>query len=225
VDREVAEPEGEARIERFLDRIRAELLQLAAAIGVDVTHSPAVEHRGRLDLLALGSERRLVRGSERAAGEDRRRPEHPVEGGMCGADGRDLRPGRVPARAAERAVIGSLPRCRLTKRTASYPASMPSAAFSPGKHSSSMRSGHPPPALEDDAGLAWPRTAACFVVDARGVVSRSRDAGATWRKVGRVGQRPVAFAASGSELYVALRDDSIRMSLDGGRTWTLRASG
>jgi hypothetical protein len=73
--------------------------------------------------------------------------------------------------------------------------------------------------------LAWPREDALFVVDDRGVVSRSRDAGATWKEVGRVGQRPVAFAAHASELYVALRDDSIRMSFDGGRTWSLRARG
>ena len=73
--------------------------------------------------------------------------------------------------------------------------------------------------------LAWPREDALYVLDSRGAVSRSKDAGASWVEVGQLGEEPVAFAAYASELYVALRDDSIRMSLDGGRTWTLRAKG
>jgi photosystem II stability/assembly factor-like uncharacterized protein len=79
--------------------------------------------------------------------------------------------------------------------------------------------------LERAGLLAWPRDEALYVIDSRGVVYRSEDAGESWRRMGRVGGKPVAFGAYESELFVALRDDSIHMSFDGGRTWVLRAKG
>lgn len=75
----------------------------------------------------------------------------------------------------------------------------------------------------DVAGLiAWPRRDRLYLVGGDGTVAVSADAARSLRPVGTVGGQPVAFTASGSRLYVALADNSIKRSTDGGRTWTVR---
>ncbi len=70
--------------------------------------------------------------------------------------------------------------------------------------------------------LAWVRRDALYLVDRRGRVHRSADTGASWRRIGETGGQPAAFASDGSELYVALHTNVVKMSSDGGRTWRVR---
>ena len=70
--------------------------------------------------------------------------------------------------------------------------------------------------------LAWPRARTLVLADAGGGVHRSADGGATWRDVGQAGGPPAALAADGDDLYVALHDNRVRRSVDGGRTWITR---
>lgn len=70
--------------------------------------------------------------------------------------------------------------------------------------------------------LAWPRRKALYVVGSDGVMRRSANGGRSFTRAGSVGGTPSAFIATGSELYVALDDASVRVSRDGGRTWTVR---
>jgi len=79
------------------------------------------------------------------------------------------------------------------------------------------------PRGEGRAGLlTWVRSDALYLVDGRVSVHRSADGGETWRTVGEAGGQPAAFASSGSELYVALHTNEVKMSTDGGRTWRVR---
>ena len=79
------------------------------------------------------------------------------------------------------------------------------------------------PLGEGRAGLlTWARSDALYLVDARGRVHRSADGGESWRKVGETGGQPAAFASDGSDLYVALHTNEVKMSTDDGRTWRLR---
>ncbi len=50
----------------------------------------------------------------------------------------------------------------------------------------------------------------------------SEDAGREWRNRGNVGGQPVAFIASGQDLYAALADGTVVHSDDGGDGWTVR---
>lgn len=50
----------------------------------------------------------------------------------------------------------------------------------------------------------------------------SSDAGQRFRPTGEISGEPVAFLAAGDELYVALADNRIMRSSDGGRSWSLR---
>ena len=68
--------------------------------------------------------------------------------------------------------------------------------------------------------LAW--TEQVTLVDARGDVHTSADAGRDFERVGSVGGRPAALAAHEALLLAALHDNTVRVSSDGGRTWTLR---
>jgi hypothetical protein len=77
--------------------------------------------------------------------------------------------------------------------------------------------------LEHAGLLAWPAERALFLLDSRGTVRRSADAGRSWQTVGRIGGAPTAFTAHGSNLYAALRDNTIRVSSNGGKSWTVRA--
>jgi photosystem II stability/assembly factor-like uncharacterized protein len=71
--------------------------------------------------------------------------------------------------------------------------------------------------------LAWPTSQRMFLVDGRGRVHVTENAGSAWKKVGRVGGPPAAFLAiSPTDLYVALHDGSIKRSRDGGATWDIR---
>jgi len=56
-------------------------------------------------------------------------------------------------------------------------------------------------------------------------VSLSADAGRSFEIVGDVGAEPAAFMALNSrELYVALHDGMIKVSRDGGETWSTRST-
>jgi photosystem II stability/assembly factor-like uncharacterized protein len=56
-------------------------------------------------------------------------------------------------------------------------------------------------------------------------VSASGDAGRSWQEVGQVGGQPAAFEGEGpEELYVALHDGTVKRSMDGGASWTVRSS-
>jgi hypothetical protein len=70
--------------------------------------------------------------------------------------------------------------------------------------------------------LAWPRPDALYLVDARGRIHVSDKAGKAWHKVGDAGAAPAALASHGSDLYVALHDNAVKVSGDGGRTWSVR---
>lgn len=72
--------------------------------------------------------------------------------------------------------------------------------------------------------LAWPGPRALQLVDAEGTVHRSGDGGGSWEAVGEAGGQPVAFTAAEGDLYVALADNRVKRSADGGRTWTVRAA-
>jgi hypothetical protein len=82
------------------------------------------------------------------------------------------------------------------------------------------------PLRGDLAGLlAWPATDALYLVDGEGAVSRSDDGGRRFEAAGSVGAPPEAFAADGpGELYAAVHGGEVRMSTDGGATWTVRAA-
>lgn len=72
--------------------------------------------------------------------------------------------------------------------------------------------------------LAWPTATALFLVENSGTLSISRDGGRSWREVGQVGGQPAAFEDSGSELYAALHDGTVKRSADDGATWTVRTA-
>jgi hypothetical protein len=68
--------------------------------------------------------------------------------------------------------------------------------------------------------LAW--TGVLTLVDARGEVFQGTADLAGFRSVGRVASEPAAIASSDEELLVALHDNSVLTSSDGGRSWTPR---
>ena len=71
-----------------------------------------------------------------------------------------------------------------------------------------------------DTRLAWPEDDALYRADRKGVVSVSANAGARFRRVGRVDGAPTRLeAVDGRHLYVALADGSIRETRDGGKDW------
>lgn len=75
----------------------------------------------------------------------------------------------------------------------------------------------------DRAGLlAW--AGALYLVDARGRVQRSGDAGRSWTSVGDIGGQPAAFASGDRELFVALHDGTVKRSADDGRSWSVRVA-
>lgn len=88
----------------------------------------------------------------------------------------------------------------------------------------------------EDAGRTWKRLGVDLVgllvwnsrlvlVDAEGGVHASDTDGRRFAAVGRVGGRPAAAAAAGERLLVALHDNSVRASVDGGRRWRVRLEG
>ncbi|MEX2647106.1 MAG: hypothetical protein WD249_12665 [Gaiellaceae bacterium] len=73
--------------------------------------------------------------------------------------------------------------------------------------------------------LAWPSPELLHLVDGRGDVHASSDAGRSWRARGSIGGLPAALLGrSASELYAALHDGTVKQSVDGGRRWTIRSS-
>jgi hypothetical protein len=88
--------------------------------------------------------------------------------------------------------------------------------------------------MSDDGGRSWQGTPPAFqliewpapdqlwAVDAEGGIHLSRDAGATWEQPGDAPDAVRAFYAQPALLLVALRDNRIFASTDGGRTWSLR---
>lgn len=70
--------------------------------------------------------------------------------------------------------------------------------------------------------LAWTEEA-LVLVDGAGDVQTSADAGRSWGRIGNVGGQPAAFGSHGTQLLVALPDNTARESTDGGRNWQLRA--
>ena len=80
------------------------------------------------------------------------------------------------------------------------------------------------PLPEAPAGLlAW--TDGLVLVDGSGAVWRSTDSGRLFRTVGRIGGQPAALSSDGDELYVALHDNTVKRSGNGGRSWSVRARG
>lgn len=79
--------------------------------------------------------------------------------------------------------------------------------------------------LDGDAAglLAWPTADGLFLVDGRGEVSRSRDGGRGFERVGSIGGQPAALGSHRRDLYAALGDGRVVRSADGGRRWTVRA--
>lgn len=91
-------------------------------------------------------------------------------------------------------------------------------------------------ARSDDAGRTWERLSGqlagllawgsrLVLVDANGRVYASTDGGSQFTAVGDVGGQPAATATADGQLLVALHDNSVRSSDDGGRTWRLRLDG
>lgn len=77
----------------------------------------------------------------------------------------------------------------------------------------------------DSAGLlAWPARDTLVLIDGRGRVLRSGDAGNSFRAVGAIGGAPVALAAGRKDLYAARGDGTIVHSGDGGANWALLAA-
>lgn len=70
--------------------------------------------------------------------------------------------------------------------------------------------------------LAW--ADALYLIDGIGQIHRSRDTARRWATVGAIGGQPAAFASHGRELYVALHDGTVKRSIDGGRSWRVRAA-
>jgi hypothetical protein len=70
--------------------------------------------------------------------------------------------------------------------------------------------------------LAWPAPDELILVDGDGDVHRSADGGRRFERVGETGGQPAALAAHGSDLYVALHSNEVKLSRDRGRTWELR---
>lgn len=68
--------------------------------------------------------------------------------------------------------------------------------------------------------LAW--TDELVLVDASGGVHSSDDDGRTFENVGSLAGQPSALAAHGEQLLAALHDNTVHVSTDGGRSWTLR---
>jgi hypothetical protein len=72
--------------------------------------------------------------------------------------------------------------------------------------------------------LAWPASDRLYVVTQRGEVFVTPDRGRLLELRGRIGGEPAAFLAHDDDLYVALHDGTIKRSVDGGRSWSVRSA-
>ena len=77
--------------------------------------------------------------------------------------------------------------------------------------------------LSDKVGLIVWVEDALFLVDGEGVVARSGDGGRSVDEVGEIGGHPAAFEAAGGDLLAALHDGTVKLSSDGGQSWTVRS--
>ena len=72
--------------------------------------------------------------------------------------------------------------------------------------------------------LAWPAARELVLVDQNGAVSRSQDAGRTFKATGgTIGSTPSAFVGARSGLLAALGDGTVLGSGDSGASWQVRA--
>jgi hypothetical protein len=73
--------------------------------------------------------------------------------------------------------------------------------------------------------LGWPEPGPLYILDLRGEVFTSPEVGRSLHHVGAIGGEPAAFLAhTGTELYAALHDGTIKRSTDGGKTWEVRST-
>jgi len=73
--------------------------------------------------------------------------------------------------------------------------------------------------------MAWPAANRLYLVDDQGKVLVSSNGGLTLLKRGGVGGQPAAvLAVARDDVYVALHDGTIKLSTDGGVTWSIRSS-
>ncbi len=75
---------------------------------------------------------------------------------------------------------------------------------------------------EQIALVAWAAPERLFILDQDGKVGVSSNGGRSFRPAGDVPGEPVAFMAAGNELYVALSNNKVMRSTDGGASWSLR---
>lgn len=70
--------------------------------------------------------------------------------------------------------------------------------------------------------LGWDPEAGLWGLTAQGGVFHATDDGATWQQTGTAGGVPEAMLVTPDALYVAIQEQGIRVSADGGMTWTER---
>lgn len=70
--------------------------------------------------------------------------------------------------------------------------------------------------------IGWSGDGRLYLVDEAGTISMSEDEGRSWKRTGEVGGTPVAVVAAPDALYVALHNNAIEQSTDGGATWSIR---
>ncbi len=71
--------------------------------------------------------------------------------------------------------------------------------------------------------LAWTRRGV-FLADRTGRIWRDAAASGRWRRAGAIGGEPAAFdTGPDGSLLAALHDGTIKLSMDGGRSWTVRS--
>jgi hypothetical protein len=70
--------------------------------------------------------------------------------------------------------------------------------------------------------VAWAAPERLFMLEQGGKVAVSSDGGRSFRPAGDVPGEPATFMAAGNELYVALTDNRVMRSTDGGASWSLR---
>ena len=69
--------------------------------------------------------------------------------------------------------------------------------------------------------LSWPDKARLWGLDKNGTVHLSENGGETWQVQGSVSGFPEAFLDMGQTQYVAVREQGILRSQDGGKTWEI----